>query len=51
MTRTRTEVSITIIRPNRKGNMGPRMAIMINNPKNKDHGRLLQEYEIVWNRG
>jgi len=51
MTRTRTEVSITMIRPNRKGSMGPKMARTINNAKNKDHGRLLQEYEVVWNGG
>ena len=34
-------VSITIMRPNRKGNREPRMVRTTKKPKNRDHGRLL----------
>ena len=40
--RTRMKVSITMMRPKMNGSMGPRMARMTKNPKNRDHGRLLQ---------
>jgi len=38
-------VLITTIRPSRKGNVGARMARMAKNPRNRDHGRLLQQCE------
>ena len=39
--RTRTKISISMMRPNRKGNRGPRMARATKNPRNRDHGRVL----------
>jgi len=34
-----------MMRPNMKGNIGPRMARMAKSPKNRDHGRLLRQCE------
>jgi len=45
VTRTRTKVSILMMRPNRKGKRGARMAKTAKNAKNRDHGRLLQKCE------
>ena len=47
MAHTRTKVSILMMRPNMKGNRGARMARMMKKPKNRDHGRLLQQHEKV----
>ena len=47
MARTLMKVSILVMRPNRKGNKGARMVRMAKNPKNRDHGRPLQQYEKV----
>jgi len=41
VTRTRTKISINMMRPNMKGNMGPRMARITKKHMNNDHGRLL----------
>lgn len=41
--RTREKVSISMIRPNRKGNMGATSARRMKNAINRDHGRLLEE--------
>jgi len=43
--RTRTKILISMMRPNRSGSRGPRMTRTANNPKNRDHGRLLQQCE------
>ena len=43
--RTRTKISISMMRPNRKGNRGPRMARTTKNPRNRDHGRVLWQCE------
>jgi len=48
--RTLTKVLISMMRPNRKGNVGHRMAITTKYPKNRDHGRLLQQCEKVDNK-
>jgi len=48
--RTPTNVLISMIRPNRKGNRGPRTARTTKNPKNKDHGRLLQQRQKAQDR-
>jgi len=46
VTRTRrTKTLISMMRPNRNGSRGPRMTRTANNPKNRDHGRLLQQCE------
>ena len=50
MAHTRTEALVNMMRSNRKGNRGPRMARTTENPKNRDHGRLLQQSEKVQNR-
>jgi len=42
---TLTKVLITMMRPNRKFKVGARMARMMKNAKNSDHGRLLQRRE------
>ena len=41
---------MTMICPNRKGNMGPRVARAMKNTINRDHGCLLQKYEVVNDR-
>lgn len=52
MTRTRMEISMTMMRPNRKGSRGPRIARTMKKPMYKDHGRLLvQRYETTQDRG
>jgi len=38
-------VLITMMRPSKKGNVGARMARTTKNPRNRDHGRLLQRCE------
>jgi len=43
--RTLMKVSIAMMRPNRKGSKGPRMARTTKNTRNRDHGRLLQQCE------
>ena len=45
MARTRTKTLISMMRPNRNGNRGPRTMREANNPKNSGHGRLLQQRE------
>jgi len=45
MERTRTKVLIPIMRPNRKGNRGPRMVRRTKNTKNRDHRFLLEQRE------
>ena len=57
MARTAVNVLISMIRPNTKGNRGPRTARTTKNAKNKDHGRLLQQCEkaqserkTIWGR-
>jgi len=50
MTRTRTKVSILMIRPNRNGIRGPRTARRTKNTTKRDHGRLLHEREKARNR-
>jgi len=42
---TLMKVSIAMMRPNRKGNRGARMAMSMKNPKNIDHGWLLRRCE------
>ena len=50
MARTRTKTLISMIRPNRSGNRGPRMTRTANKPRNRDHGRLLQQCETSQSR-
>ena len=57
MARTAVNVLISTIRPNKKGNRGPRTARTTKKAKNKDHGHLLQqcekaqsERETTWGR-
>ena len=45
MERTPTNVLISMIRPNKKGNRGLRTARTTKDAKNRDHGRLLRQYE------
>jgi len=45
MVRTQAKVLITMMRPNRNGNRKHRVVLMTKNPKNRDHGRLLQNCE------
>ena len=42
---TLVKVSITTMRPSRKGNRGARMARTTKNARKRDHGRLLQQCE------
>jgi len=46
-TPTLMKVSILMMRPNKKGNRGARMARMEMNPRNRVHGRPLRQYEKV----
>ena len=50
MARTLMKASITMMRPNRKGNTGARIARTMKNPKKRDHGRLLQQREEAQSR-
>ena len=43
MGRTQVKVSMIMIRPNKKGSIGPRIDRAEKNTMNKGHGRLLQE--------
>ena len=40
--RTRVKVSMIMIRPNRKGSIGPRIDKTVKSKINRDHGRLLR---------
>jgi len=44
------KVSIPMMRPNKKGNRGAKVARMMNNPKNRNHSRLLQQCEKAQSR-
>ena len=44
---TRVKVSMIMIRPNRKGSIGPRIDRTANNAMNKVHGRVLRDCEAT----
>ena len=47
MVRTLIKVLIMMMRPNKKFKAGARIARMMKNAKNRDHGRLLQQRETA----